>query len=123
MLKQLGVREVREVRPTIVTLQLTDRSHAYLEDKIEEFLVNIDKFIFLVDFIVLDFKVDKEVAIILGRHFLATRNTLIDVDKRELIMRVNDQQVTFNMLDAMKSLDDVKSCNFISVVEFDFAND
>lgn len=33
-------------------------------------------------------------------------------------MRVNDQQVTFNMFDAIKSLDDVKYCNFISGVNF-----
>ena len=33
-------------------------------------------------------------------------------------MRVNDQQVTFNVLDAMKSIDEVKDCNFISVVDF-----
>ncbi|KAH9801411.1 hypothetical protein KPL71_001016 [Citrus sinensis] len=52
--KQLGVGEVR---PTTVTLQLADRSHAYPEGKIEDVLVKVDKFIFLVDFIVLDFEV------------------------------------------------------------------
>ncbi|KAH9680288.1 hypothetical protein KPL71_026499 [Citrus sinensis] len=55
--KPLGVRECR---PTTVTLQLADRSHAYPEGKIEDVLVKIDKFIFLVDFIVLDFEADKE---------------------------------------------------------------
>ena len=67
MFRQLGVGEVR---PTTVTLQLADRSHAYLEGKIEDVLVKVDKFIFLVDFIMLDFEVDKEVPIILGRPFL-----------------------------------------------------
>ena len=33
-------------------------------------------------------------------------------------MRVNDQQVTFNVLDAMKSPDEIEDCNFISVVDF-----
>ena len=93
--KQLGVGECR---PTTVTLQLADRSHAYLEGKIEDVLVKVDKFIFPVDFIVLDFEADKEVPIILGRPFLATGKTLIDVQKGELTMRVNDQQVTFNVL-------------------------
>ncbi|KAH9762943.1 hypothetical protein KPL70_001000 [Citrus sinensis] len=60
----------------------------------------------------------KEVSIILGRPFLATGKTLIDVQKGELTMRVNDQQVTFNMLDAMKSPDKIEDCNFISVVDF-----
>ena len=54
--KQLGVREVR---PTTVTLQLVDRSHAYLEGKIEDVLVKMDKFICPVDFIVLDFEANK----------------------------------------------------------------
>ncbi|KAH9802215.1 hypothetical protein KPL71_001288 [Citrus sinensis] len=112
---QLGVGECR---PTIVTLQLADRSHAYPEGKIEDVLVKVDKFIFPVDFIVLDFEVDKKVPIILGRPFLATGKTRIDVQKRELTMRVNDQQVTFNVLEAMRNHDEVENCNFLSVVDF-----
>ena len=53
--KQLGVGECR---PTTITLQLADRSHAYPEGKIEDVLVNVYKFIFPVDFIVLDFEAD-----------------------------------------------------------------
>ena len=74
--KQLGVGECR---PITVTLQLADRSHAYLEGKIEDVLVKVNKFIFPVVIIVLDFEAGKEVPIILGRHFLATGKTLIDV--------------------------------------------
>ncbi|XP_024042309.1 uncharacterized protein LOC127899359 [Citrus sinensis] len=76
--KQLGVGEYR---PTIVTLQLVDRSHAYPEEKIEDVLVKANKFIFPVDFIVLDFETDKDVPIILGRPFLAIEKTLTDVQK------------------------------------------
>lgn len=36
-------------------------------------------------------------------------------------MRVNDQQVTFNVLDAMKSPNDIEDCNFINVVDFTVA--
>ena len=107
--KQLGVGECR---PTTMTLQLADRSHAYPEGKIEDVLVKVDKFIFSVDFIMLDFEADKEVSIILERPFLATGKTLIDVKKKELTMRVNDQQVTFNVLDAMKSHDEIEDCNY-----------
>ncbi|KAH9801189.1 hypothetical protein KPL71_000934 [Citrus sinensis] len=87
--------EVGECRPTTVTLQLANRSHVYPEGKIEDVLVKVDKFIFPVDFIVLDFEADKEVPIILGRPFLATGKTLIDVQKGELTMRVNDQRGRF----------------------------
>ncbi|KAH9735112.1 hypothetical protein KPL71_017633 [Citrus sinensis] len=73
--KQLGVGECR---PTTVTLQLADRSHVYPEGKIEDVLVKVDKFIFPVDFIVLDFEADKEVPIILGRPFLGNESYYIN---------------------------------------------
>ncbi|KAH9802442.1 hypothetical protein KPL71_001386 [Citrus sinensis] len=113
---------VGECRPITVTLQLADRSHAYPEGKIKDVLVKVDKFIFPVDFIILDFEADKEVPIILGKPFLATGKTLIDVQKGELTMRVNDQQVTFNVLEAMKNPDEVEDCNFLSVVDFVIAD-
>ena len=97
---------VGECRPTTVTLQLADRSHAYPEGKIEDVLVKVD------------FEADKEVPIILGRPFLATGKTLINVQKGELAMRVNDQQVTFNVLEAMKNHNKAEYCNFLSVVDF-----
>ena len=70
------------------------------------------------DFIMVDFEVDKEVSIILGRPFLDMGKTLIDVQKGELTMRVNDQHVTFNVLDAIRSPDEVVDCNFVSAVNF-----
>ena len=73
-----------ECRRTTVTLQLANRSHVYSEGKIEDVLVKVDKFIFPVDFIVLDFEADKEMPIILGRPFLTTGKTLIDMQKGEL---------------------------------------
>ena len=54
--KQLGVGECR---PTTVTLQLADRSYAYLKEKIEDVFIKVDKFIFPMDFTVLDFEADK----------------------------------------------------------------
>ena len=68
-----------EARPTTVTLQLVDRSLTHLCDIIKDVLVKVDKFIFPVDFIILDMEEDKEVPIILKRPFLATRRALIDV--------------------------------------------
>ena len=79
--------------------------------------MKVDKFIFSVDFIVLDFKADKEVPIILGRPFLVIGITLIDVQKEELTMRVNDLQVTLIILEAMKSPNEVENCNFMSVID------
>ena len=68
-----------EARPTTVTLQLANRSLKHPRGVIEDVLVKVEKFIFPVDFIVMDMEEDKEIPIILGRPFLATSGALIDV--------------------------------------------
>ena len=50
----------------------------------------MDNFIFPADFVILEMEEDKEVPIILGRPFLATGRAMIDVQKGELTMRLND---------------------------------
>ncbi|MCQ7416373.1 retropepsin-like domain-containing protein, partial [Salmonella enterica] len=112
--KKLGIGEAR---PTTVTLQLADRSITYPEGKIEDILVQVDKFIFLADFIILDYEADKDVPIILGRPFLATGRALIDVQKGELTMRVHDQEVKFSVFDAMKCPAEVEECSVINVLD------
>ncbi|PIM98117.1 DNA-directed DNA polymerase [Handroanthus impetiginosus] len=81
-----------EAKPTSITLQIADRSLTYPKGVIEDILVKVDKFIFPADFVVFDMEVDSEIPIILGRPFLATGRTLIDVQNGELTMRVQDQQ-------------------------------
>ncbi|XP_022158490.1 uncharacterized protein LOC111024970 [Momordica charantia] len=70
---------IGKARPTTITLQLADRSITHPEGKIEDVLVQVDKFIFPGDFIILDYEADKEIPIILGRPFLCTGRALIDV--------------------------------------------
>ncbi|KAL5544755.1 hypothetical protein UlMin_008539 [Ulmus minor] len=60
---------------------------------------------------------DREVPLILGRPFLATGRILIDVHQGELILRVQDEQVTFNVFEAMKFPSDVDACFEISVLD------
>ena len=68
-----------EARLTTVTLQLVDWSLKNQQGIIEDVFVKVDKYIFSVDFIILDMEEDKEIPIILGRLFLATGKSLIDV--------------------------------------------
>ena len=58
---------------------MADRSITYPRGIVEDVLVKVDKFIFPVDFIVLDIEEDHEVPLILGRPFLATGKAMIDV--------------------------------------------
>lgn len=98
--KKLGLGEAH---PTIVTLQLVDGTLDYPRGVVEDVLVKVDKFIFPADFIILDYEEDKDVPIILGRPFLATGRAIIDVQQGELTMKVQDQEVTFNVFKAMIS--------------------
>lgn len=72
-----------ERKPTSITLELADSSVKILRGIIEDVLVKVDKFIFPADFIVLDrepIKISsKKIPVILGRPFMATANTIIDV--------------------------------------------
>ena len=70
----------------------------------------MDKFIFSADFNVLDMEEDKEIPIILGRTFLATGGALIDVQKGELKLRVQDNEVTFNVFKAMRHPTESDAC-------------
>ena len=60
-------------------------------------LVKVDKFIFLVDFVVLNMYKDKEAPLILGRPLLVAGKTLIDVENGELSLRVGNDQIKFNL--------------------------
>ncbi|KAK4724270.1 hypothetical protein R3W88_027049 [Solanum pinnatisectum] len=73
-------------KPPTIILQLVDRSVAKHEGVVEDVLVQVESLIFLVDFVMLNFKLDPEVPFILGRPFLATRRAMIDVEARQLTM-------------------------------------
>jgi len=64
MLKKIGELEIK---PTRVTLQLADRSIKYLHGVVEDVLVKVDKFLFLVDFVIMEMEEDIEVPLVLGR--------------------------------------------------------
>jgi len=72
---------------------------------IEDVLVKVGKFIFTTDFIILNIEEDNEIPILLGQPFLATGGALIDVKKGELRLRVNEEEVIFNVFKAIKQLD------------------
>ncbi|XP_038874883.1 uncharacterized protein LOC120067386 [Benincasa hispida] len=109
--------DIGNARPTTITLQLANRSITHPDGKIEDVLVQVDKFIFPANIIILDYKADREVPIILGRPFLATGRALIDVQKGELTIRVDDQEVKFNVFNALKYPSDMESCQYIEELQ------
>lgn len=61
----------------------------------------MNKFICQADLVVLDMEEDKDTPLIIGCPFLATGQTLIDEAAGELIMRLNDEQLVFNIFKVM----------------------
>ena len=96
---------LRELTPTVITLQMADRTLAHPEGVLEDVLIKVGKFVFPVDFVVINMEEDKQVPLLLGRPFLATGAALIDLKKRELTLRVGDEAVHFNLNHSLKQLE------------------
>ena len=83
---------------------MADRSLTFPKGIIEYILVKVDKFIFPMDFVVLDMEKDRAAPMILGRPFLSTKQALIDMKDRELTLRVVEDKVKFNLYKSMEFL-------------------
>nr|GEY39560.1 reverse transcriptase domain-containing protein [Tanacetum cinerariifolium] len=86
-----------ELTPTLMTLELVDRSISRPIGVVEDVYVKVGKFYFLADFVVVDFDADPRVPLILRRSFLKTERALIDVLEGELTLRVGKEAITFNL--------------------------
>ncbi|XP_075084963.1 uncharacterized protein LOC142168205 [Nicotiana tabacum] len=86
--KRLGIGRAR---PTSMLLQLAGRTVKRPSGILDNVLVQVGKFVFPTNFVILYCRVDKEIPIIMGMPFLATRRALIDYAARELNMRLNDE--------------------------------
>ena len=58
-----------EIAPTRMTLQLADRSITRPYNVVEDVLVKVRQFTFLVDFVIMDIEEDAEIPLILGHPF------------------------------------------------------
>ncbi|KAG8476549.1 hypothetical protein CXB51_033524 [Gossypium anomalum] len=99
MFKRLGLGKPKQTR---MSIQLADKTVRFHKGIIEDVLVKIDKFIYPVDFVVLDMDEDNEVPLILGRLFLATAKTIINVGTGELTLRAGDDAITLQARDSVK---------------------
>ncbi|XP_058764619.1 uncharacterized protein LOC131638083 [Vicia villosa] len=69
VVKRLGNIEMKHTR---ITLQLADKSIISPYGVVQDMLVKVDKFLFPVDFVVVDMEEDRDVPLILGRPFMKT---------------------------------------------------
>ncbi|GKD48070.1 putative reverse transcriptase domain-containing protein [Tanacetum coccineum] len=99
--RNLGLGELAHTR---LIVELADRTVKYPKGIAEKVQVEIVKFTFLVDFIILDMPEDIKVPLILGRPFLSTARAKIDVYKRKITLRVREEKIIFKSVKSASSL-------------------
>ncbi|XP_052308537.1 uncharacterized protein LOC127905253 [Populus trichocarpa] len=118
--EQLGLGEIK---PTRITLQLADRSIKIPRGIVEDVLVQVDKFYFPVDFVVLDTTPiqgsNAPIPVILGRTFLATSNALINCRNGVMKLSFGNMTVEMNIFNVSKQIgehEDIREVDLIQTV-------
>ncbi|GJR25012.1 reverse transcriptase domain-containing protein [Tanacetum coccineum] len=90
------------LKPTKISVRLADRSFQYPVGIAENMLVEVGKFTFPVDFVILEMEEDSKVSLILGRPFLHIVDAVIRVKQKQLNLGVGTERMIFNIDSAMK---------------------
>ncbi|GJY35230.1 reverse transcriptase domain-containing protein [Tanacetum coccineum] len=90
------------LKPTKMSVRLADRSFQYPVGIAENMLVEVGKFTFPADFVILEMEEDSKVPLILGRPFLHTADAVIRVKQKQLNLGVGTERMIFNIDSAMK---------------------
>nr|GEW42104.1 hypothetical protein [Tanacetum cinerariifolium] len=107
---------------TKIVLELADRMIPKPTGVAENVFVKVGKFYFLADFVVLDFIADPCIPLILGRTFMSTAHAIINVHKREIIIRQDQQSLTIQCGDilSIKKVKQINKIDFIDAGGIDF---
>ena len=110
-----------ELEPTNITLQLANRSVKIPRGIVKDVLVQVDKFYFPVDFVVLDTQPvvnqGTQFPVILGRPFLATANAIIHCRGGLMTLSFGNMTVNLNIFNVIKEIwddEDVCEVNMMS---------
>ncbi|GJW13269.1 reverse transcriptase domain-containing protein [Tanacetum coccineum] len=116
------VKETPLPKPYKPKISLADTSFQYPVGIDENMLVEVGKFTFLADFIILEMEQDSKVPLILGRPFLHTADAVIRVKQKQLNLGVGTERMIFNIDSAMKhSYSNDDTCFSINeILEEDF---
>ncbi|GJX12729.1 ribonuclease H-like domain-containing protein [Tanacetum coccineum] len=89
---------------TRLTIELADQTIKQPRGIAKNVLVRIGKFIFPIDFIILDIPEYEDVPLIPGRPFLSTAHSKIDVFKRKITLRVGEEKLVFKSVKPATSI-------------------
>ncbi|GKB22639.1 zinc knuckle CX2CX4HX4C containing protein [Tanacetum coccineum] len=94
MYKCLGIGKLE---PINMVIEMADNTKCTPKGIVENLLIKIDKFIFPVDFVILDMVEDLRMPIILGRPLLATAHAKVDIFRKSISLEVGSEKVIFKM--------------------------
>ncbi|GJT02793.1 homeodomain-like protein [Tanacetum coccineum] len=123
LFKRLGLGNPK---PINMVIEMADKSMQSPKRIVKNVLVKINKFIFPIDFIILDIIEDDKVPIILGRPMLATAHARIDVFGKKISLKVRTKQITFDINERESSTVISPVCvinNLSEINEFDEPRD
>ncbi|GJR69168.1 hypothetical protein Tco_0015233 [Tanacetum coccineum] len=89
---------------TRLTIELDDKTIKQPRGIAENVLVRIGKFVFPIDFIILDIPEDDDVPLILRRPFMSTAHVKIDVYKRKVTLRAREEKLVFKSVKPASSM-------------------
>ncbi|KAG5553848.1 hypothetical protein RHGRI_011652 [Rhododendron griersonianum] len=118
--EQLGLGEMR---PTAVTLQLADRSIRVPRGMVEDVLVQVDNFIYPVDFVVLDTcpvpssQAATSTPVILGRPFLATSDAVIHCRSGLLNLTFGNMKMEVNVFNIGSQMGDDECVHEVNLID------
>ena len=116
--EQLGLGELK---PTSIILQLANQSVIVPKGVVGDVLVQVDKFNFLVDFIILDMhpvsNANSQISVILGRSFLATSNALINCRSGVLKLSFGNMTLELNIFNTCKQPKDEEDVHEVDLIE------
>ncbi|GKD56047.1 reverse transcriptase domain-containing protein [Tanacetum coccineum] len=106
------------LKPTKTSVRLADKSFQHPIGIAKNMLVEVGKFTFLVDFVILEMEEDSKVPLILGRPFPHTVDTVIRVKQKQPNLGVGTERMTFHIDSAMKhSYSNDDTCVNIKVID------
>ncbi|GJS24689.1 zinc knuckle CX2CX4HX4C containing protein [Tanacetum coccineum] len=94
MYKHLGIGKLK---PINMVIEMADNTKCTPKGIVENILIKFDKFIFLVDFVILEMVEDFRMPIILGIPLLATANAKVDIFRKSISLEVGNEKVIFKM--------------------------
>ncbi|GJW72680.1 reverse transcriptase domain-containing protein [Tanacetum coccineum] len=92
--------KLTDERPAKLTIRLSLASHSYIYPLgiTEDVLMDVDGYVYLMDFMILDIKEDEKGPFILGTPFFTTANAVIKFDKEMTSLKSGKSKISFHRI-------------------------